>query len=358
MSLDPLVLDPRDRAHEPALHAWLAFQHAAAWRPAQAVEALRACGGDPVLAARRFDRDAATSAVVRSSGRALARAGAVLVPYPSNAYPWRLSRLRDPAPVLSVIGDVSALRDPAVAIVGARAATAYGRGVARRVAGALAGAGLVIVSGLARGIDAEAHQAALAAGGRTVAVQACGPDQVYPRAHRGLAARIAAQGAIVSELPPGAPPRPGHFPLRNRLISGMCATLVVVEARERSGSLISVRHALEQGADVFAVPGPIDAPTSAGPNRLLREGAWPLLGAADVLDLLGMPAAPAAPSRPAPASPAARAVLDALARAPATRDELARALDRVPEVLALALLELELEGRIVEDRDARWRIVA
>ena len=197
-------------------------------------------------------------------------------------------------------GDVDALAAPSVAIVGSRAATAYGLDTAYQLARDLARAGVVVVSGLARGIDGAAHRGALEAGGRTVAVLACGPDRVYPASHRGLARRIERQGAVVSELPLGTHPLPAFFPLRNRLISGMASAVVIVEARERSGSLITAGHAANQGVDVFAVPGPITAPTSAGPNRLLRDGAYVALEAADVLRELGIPV-------PAGASPAGSA---------------------------------------------------
>jgi DNA processing protein len=186
-----------------------------------------------------------------------------------------------------------------------------------------------------------------------VAFQACGPDRVYPAAHRGLARRIRAQGAVVSEFPPGSAPRREFFPLRNRLISGIARALIVVEARERSGSLVTAGHALDQGIDVFAVPGPIAAPTSRGTNRLIRDGACPLLELGDVLDALGWSAG-RAPVRPGPAA-APGAIEAALLAEPATRDELARRLERSPEQLALELLELELDGRVVEDRDGRLR---
>jgi DNA processing protein len=230
--------------------------------------------------------------------------------------------------------------------------------VARALARVLAGAGLVVVSGLARGVDAEAHEGALEAGGRTLAFQACGPDQVYPRAHRRLAASIAESGAVVSELPPGAPPLPQHFPLRNRLISGVSLAVVAVEAREKSGTLVTVRHAAEQGVDVLAVPGPIDAPTSRGTNRLLRDGAKLLLDVRDVLDAIGVRVelpAPRPRERGPGLSPLARAVLAALADAPSDRDGLCRRLQRRPAELAAALLELELAERIGEGRDGRLR---
>jgi DNA processing protein len=357
----PLVLDPRDPSAATAVDDWLAFQRGLALAPQAAVDALRRNGWDPraALAAGSGPTPAEAAPLPRAHAL-LARSGAVLVPYVSPAYPWRLARIADPAPVLSVTGDVSALSAPAVAVVGSRAATSYGRRVTRSLAGDLARAGLVIVSGLAHGIDAEAHRAALDAGGRTIAVQACGPDLVYPAAHRRLASRIAEAGAVMTELPPGTRPQRAHFPLRNRLISGLSRALVVVEARDRSGSLITVRHALNQGIDVFAVPGPVDAPTSVVPNRLLREGALPALDASDILDALALAPAPAERSRPEPeaVSPAAAGLLAVLARGPMSRDELARAVGEPPGAIAAAVLDLELEGRIAPDRDGRLRIVA
>ena len=277
------------------------------------------------------------------------------MPFCAAGYPWRLALLRDAPAALAIRGDASLLSARSVAIVGARAASAYGRGVARRLARELAEAGLVIVSGLARGIDAAAHEGALEGGGRTLAIQACGVEQIYPPEHRGLAERIVASGALLSELPPGTPPRSPFFPLRNRMISGLAEALVVVEARERSGSLHTVRHALDQGIDVLAVPGPVDAPTSLGPNRLLRDGAAPALDASDVLAALA-----AAPRRAAPLprerlAPELEAVLAALAHEPASRDALARRCELPARALAAVLLELELAGRIVEDRDGRLR---
>jgi DNA processing protein len=348
----PELLDPNDPAPgaRARLSAWLAFQRELAWRPRQAAERLErdpgawadALGGpeDPALSA-------------------LARLGLRGLPLPSPRYPARLRRLVDPAPLLWVQGDLTALAGPCVAIVGPRAPTAYGRTVARALARALASAGVVVVSGLARGVDAEAHEGALEAGGRTVAFQACGPDLVYPADHRGLAARIAASGALVSELPPGTPPLAPHFPLRNRLISGLSLAVVAVEARERSGTLVTVRHAAEQGVEVLAVPGPIDAPTSRGTNRLLRDGARPLLDVRDVLAAIGVEVELAPPrdaGAPAPGlSALAAAVLAALAEAPSDRDGLCRRLARGPAELAAALLELELGERIAEDRDGRLR---
>jgi DNA processing protein len=351
------ILDPRDRspAVRERVELWLRVQRALALHPAEAVAALRA-DPDPAALAEGGRGLRSTPADLRRARRALAAAGARLVPHPSSAYPDGLRRLSDAAPLLAVRGRPEALAGPCVAVVGARAATAYGREMARRLAGDLARAGVVVVSGLARGIDATAHEAALAAGGLTVAFQACGPDLVYPAAHRGLADRIALRGAVVSELPPGAPPRKAHFPLRNRLISGVSRAVVVVEARARSGSLVTARHALDQGLEVLAVPGPVTAPTSEGTNALLRDGAAPALDADDVLRAAGLePAPPTAPV--AAASEPDDAVVRALLERPCTRDELARRLALAPGALAARLLPLELDGRVAEDRDGRLRVV-
>jgi DNA processing protein len=347
----PELLDPNDPspAARAEVAAWLALQRELAWRPREAAQRLARAGA--ALAAYRGAAD--DPAIAQ-----LARLGVRGVPLPSPRYPERLRRLADPAPLLWVCGDPGVLVAPCVAIVGPRAPTSYGRSVARALARVLAGAGLVVVSGLARGVDAEAHEGALEAGGRTLAFQACGPDQVYPRGHRRLAARIAESGAVVSELPPGAPPLPQHFPLRNRLISGVSLAVVAVEAREKSGTLVTVRHAAEQGVDVLAVPGPIDAPTSRGTNRLLRDGAKLLLDVRDVLDAIGVRVelpAPRPRERGPGLSPLARAVLAALADAPSDRDGLCRRLQRRPAELAAALLELELAERIGEGRDGRLR---
>lgn len=366
----PAFLDPADPcpATSRALRRWLALQHALALRPQQAVgalardadpaRALRRAGAAP-LDARRLDADVAI----------LRRLGGVALPWTSPAYPEAARHLSDAAPLLLVRGDAGLLARPAVAVVGSRAASAYGRAVARRFAAELAAADLVIVSGLATGIDGVAHRAALEVGGATLAVQACGPDVVYPARHRGLAERIARSGAIVSEFPPGTQPRPGFFPLRNRLISAFSAAVLVVEARERSGSLVTASHAANQGIDVWAVPGPLGSPTSVGTNRLLYDGAYAAISPAVMLEKLRfqgvLPPAPA-PARSATTDaraairrPAASdALIAALLHQPMTRDELARALARPPQQLAPELLELELAGAVAEDRDGRLRVVS
>lgn len=347
------VLDPSDPA--PAARAevaaWLALQRELAFRPQQAAARL-AAGPGAALAAARVGPGAEAELA------ALARHGVRGLPLSSPRYPERLRRLADPALLLWVRGRLEALAGPSVAIVGPRAPTEYGRVVARTLARSLAGAGLVVVSGLARGVDCEAHEGALEAGGLTVAFQACGPDDVYPAGHARLAERIAESGAVVSELPPGTPPLAPHFPLRNRLISGLALAVVVVEARERSGSLVTARHAAAQGVEVLAVPGPIDAATSRGTNRLLRDGARILLEVRDVLEAIGAEVrlpGPGAPSRPPAATGLAETILACLAEGPLGRDALGRRLGQPPEALAAALLELELAERIAEDRDGRLR---
>jgi len=380
----PAVLDPADsdaRVHR-AVHSWLAVQAAFALRPEEACRAL-AASPDPEALLRSAPGAGLSEGELRRGARELARIRARLLPLPSPAYPERLRRLADAPPLLVVRGDPSLLGAPAVAIVGARAATHYGRTVARDLAARLARAGLVVVSGLAVGVDAAAHEGALEAGGLTVAFQACGPDRVYPAVHRRLADRIADAGAVVSELPLGTPPRSGHFPLRNRLISASSLGVVVVEARHRSGSLLTARHAADQGVDVFAVPGPITAPTSQGPNRLIQDGAIPLLIPADILEplsrTLSLPfdeprpgdeeALAAEPSvgevpraREVGGTPKGsdirRSILASLRDSPMTRDQLALRLGLSVSALALDLIRLELDGRVAEERDGRLRAIA
>ncbi|MBW3535055.1 MAG: DNA-processing protein DprA, partial [Gemmatimonadetes bacterium] len=200
------------------------------------------------------------------------RAGVRPLPLGAADYPATLLDLTGPPPVLFVRGDVALLSRPGVAVVGARAATAYGRRSAERIAHLLARNGIVVVSGLALGVDGAAHRAALEAGGPTVAVMGNGPDRVHPAAHRGLARRIAERGLLATELPPGAEARSHHFPKRNRILAALSRAVVVVEAARRSGALITARLAGEMGRDVLAVPGPMDATTSQGSNWLLAEG--------------------------------------------------------------------------------------
>ncbi|HEX2111937.1 MAG TPA: DNA-processing protein DprA [Gaiellaceae bacterium] len=260
-------------------------------------------------------------------------------------WPPLLEHLHDPPRQLYVRGDPSLLARPAVAIVGARRCSAYGAQVARSLARDLAGTDVTVVSGLARGIDGEAHRGALAAGGPTVAVLGCGIDVDYPARHAELARRIAETGAIVSEYPPGTEPAPWRFPARNRIVAGLAQATVVVEARERSGALITADFALELGREVFAVPGEITASLSTGANRLIRQGAAPLLSADDVLEALGVDRPGA---RPRAVCDGPRGVLALLADAPRSADELVRASGRPAADVAGELVELELAGRVTE----------
>ena len=217
-------------------------------------------------------------------------AGIEPVRWDDERYPPLLRTIVDPPPVLWVRGVTAVLARPAVAIVGSRAATPYALEVASRLAGELAERRMLVVSGLARGADGAAHRGCLAAGGASVAVLGSGPDLIYPPEHRELAASLCIDGAVVSELGPGAPPLPEHFPQRNRLISGISLAVVVVEANEKSGSLITARCALDQNRDVMAVPGSVLGGRNRGSHALLKDGATVVETADDILEELGWPA--------------------------------------------------------------------
>jgi DNA processing protein len=280
-------------------------------------------------------------------GQALAAAGVRWLARTSPDFPPLLRAIHDPPPGLFLRGhaEVELLRKPSAAVVGARACSPYGAQVARHLGRELAAAGLVVVSGLARGIDGEAHRGALEAGGLTVAVLGCGIDRNYPAAHGQLAARICERGLVVSEYAPGVEPAPWRFPARNRVIAGLAAATVVVEARERSGALITADLALEEGREVFAVPGEITSALSAGTNDLLRLGATPLTSSKDVLDLFDL-APRDAPQAEVGAE--AAAVLACLRDGSAGADEVVRATGLDAAAVAAALIELELAGLVSE----------
>jgi DNA processing protein len=261
-------------------------------------------------------------------------------------YPPLLAAIHDPPRELFLRGNGGAaiLARPSVAVVGARSCSSYGRSVARSLAREVAAAGLVVVSGMARGIDGEAHRGALEAGGTTVAVLGCGIDRDYPAAHAELARRIRDRGLVVSEYEPGVEPAPWRFPARNRIIAGLCAATVVVEARERSGALITADFALEEGRDVLAVPGEITSALSGGTNALLKLGAAPVTCAGDVLELFDLVHVR---PEPAPLGPAAEMLFERLRDGPRTADELVRASGVDPARASAALLELELARRVV-----------
>lgn len=276
------------------------------------------------------------------------RLGIAVLTLSDDAYPRLLREIPAPPPVLYLKGTLAEGDDRAVGVVGTRRFTPYGREVTTTLAGDLAAGGVTIVSGLARGIDGVAHQAALQAGGRTVAVLGCGPDVVYPPEHRNLAERIVEQGALLSEYPPGRQPDAQNFPARNRIISGLSLGVIVIEAPERSGALITADFAADQGRDVFVVPGSVLAAASAGTNRLLRDGARPVRSAADVLVDLGLDAEPdAAPVQQAlPLSEAERRLLAVLTREPQHIDEVAALADLPIAEASAYLTMLELHGAV------------
>jgi DNA processing protein len=288
--------------------------------------------------------------------------GVTLVALGEPDYPLRLQAIDDPPPLIAVRGRMAALARPTVAIVGSRNASAAGVKFTERLARELGGAGFIVVSGLARGIDAAAHRASIDSG--TVAVLAGGHDRLYPPEHEGLVDRLLAQGAAVSEMPMGWEPRGRDFPRRNRLISGLALGVVVVEAAQRSGSLITARMALEQGREVFAVPGsPID-PRAEGSNSLLKQGATLVTEAADVVSVLRPtigedaqlwsaplraeePDSPAAEAAVEPATDERTRIITLLGPAPVAIDDLIRIAASSPAIVRAVLLELDLAGRLV-----------
>lgn len=280
-----------------------------------------------------------------------------LLPYGDPAYPDPLARIHDPPAVLYVAGALESEDARAVALVGSRRASSQGVRFAERLAGELAQCGVTVVSGLAEGIDAAAHRGALRGGGRTLAVFGAGLDVVYPPRHGALAAAVLERGALLSELPLGSPPLAHHFPRRNRVISGLSLGVVVVEAAEKSGSLITALSALDQGREVFAVPGPPGAYNSRGAHRLLRMGAKLVESAADVLEELpsggGRPSAverPAGPEeeRELPLPEALRGLWAALESVPLHIDEVSARAGLGAAAASAGLMELCLRGAVDE----------
>lgn len=275
-------------------------------------------------------------------------AGIHVLTWDDARYPANLKSLDNSPPVLYVRGSFHEDDTWSVAIVGTRRASVYGREVTARLSGELARAGVTIISGLAIGIDTVAHRAALEAGRRTIAVLGSGVDQIYPPENRGLAAQIAANGAIISEYPLGTRPEANNFPPRNRVISGLSKAVVIVEAPRRSGALITARFAAEQGRDVFAVPGNIVNPGSAGCNELIQNGAAPLLSSQDVLDQLNLEHLVSVQhqQRLAPTDPAEDQLLGHLSHEPIHVDDLVRSAELSPPQVASLLTMLELKGLI------------
>jgi len=331
------------------------------WSWLSIAERLRACESPAAV----FDRLLAThwpsepdqrSALYARAHAAIDRAHArriTPVAWSDAAYPVALTTIADPPPVLWAHGSTTAFDAPAVAIVGARAASEYGLSVAERLAADLAARGLAIISGLARGVDSAAHRGALSAGGVTIGIMGSGVDVVYPREHAALARDLQQRGAVVSELVPGTPPLPQFFPMRNRIISGLSRAVVVIEAGEKSGSLITARCALEQGRDVLAVPGNVLSGRNRGAHALLRDGAKIVESADDILEELRMPslgpgpgAAPGAGHDPILAclTPGEPSDLDAIAERSGLTT--ARLLPR--------LFDLELQGAVARVGGGRF----
>jgi len=280
--------------------------------------------------------------------RRVAAVGAHILTWEDEGYPKLLAEIPDPPPVLYVRGELKPEDAWAVAVVGTRRASTYGREVTRRLVSVLAQSGVTIVSGLARGIDAVAHQTALEAGGRTIAVLGCGIDLVYPPEHRELARRIAAQGALVSEYPLGTQPEPGNFPPRNRIISGLSLGVVITEAGRDSGALITADYAAEQGRDVFAVPGSILSAGCAGTNRLIQDGAKPVLDAADILQELNltMIAEQKEARQVLPTTETEALILAHLSAEPVHVDDLTRAVGLPVAQVTSTLALMELKGMV------------
>jgi len=340
----------RSRRVGPATYLRLMVEHGGAGAALTALpELARAAGVD--------DYTPCPEPVALAELRAAHRAGARMLCLGDPDYPAALAEIADAPPLLWTKGRLDLLQRPLLALVGTRNASAMGTRMARRLAADLGAAGFVVVSGLARGIDALAHHAALDTG--TIAVMAGGLDCIYPAENTDLAADIAARGLMISEMPFGLEPQARHFPRRNRIVSGLSRAVIVVEAATRSGSLITARMALDQGREVMAVPGhPMDARAGGG-NLLIRDGATLVRGAEDILDALGQNSpiqrekrpsraqTPAAPHPPKlPDGGLEGAILALLGAAPVAEDQLIRDLGHPPRKIAQALAVLELSGRI------------
>lgn len=332
-----------------------------------AAQLLARAARDPRL--EELEHIAHDDARIAEDERWLETAGVSLLPATSPRYPPLLARLPDAPGVLFVRGNVDVLSDPQIAMVGSRNPTAGGRDTARVFAGFFARAGLGITSGLALGIDAASHEGALAAGGITIGVLGCGLDQMYPKEHRSLAERIAVTGAVISEFPPGVPALREHFPQRNRIIAGLSAGTLVVEAARRSGSLITARLAGAAGREVFAIPGSIHNPCVRGCHELIRQGAKLVESADDVLvelkislsdQLLAGDRNPGGKAqRKAPVlDKGFEILLDALAFEPASVDSLIERTGLNSESIASMLLILELDGHVAPHPGGRYSRMA
>lgn len=353
---------------ERTLTAWLRLESVPGLGPANLHELLAAFGDVNVILAAHSRQlaplvgerlaqaitqsatDPASQALIESTLLWLKQPGNHFLPCTCAQYPPQLRELPDAPAWLYVKGDPAWLQRPMLAVVGSRHATPQGLRDAAAFAQALSEAGLTIISGLALGVDTAAHEGGLSGLGSSVAVVGTGLDRVYPARNRTLAHRLAERGAIVSEFPLGTPPKAGHFPRRNRLISGLSSGVLVIEAALESGSLITARLAAEQGRDVFALPGSIHSPLSKGCHRLIKEGAKLADSANDVLEELAthlrFHQRPDTVADDRPADPPSDPLLDALAATPLTMDQLAERLSLTVDALSVRLLSAEMDGYI------------
>lgn len=296
------------------------------------------------------------SALLEKTWEKVLTKGIRILTWDDSDYPRSLREIDQSPPVLYVLGQLDALDQPAVAIVGTRRITQYGRQVSKELAAELAQRGILVVSGLARGVDAAAHQAALDAGGRTVAVLGSGVDQIYPPEHRKMADRIQTNGAIISDYPPGTLPEAGNFPPRNRLISGLSRAVVIVEAGDKSGALITAAFAADQGKEVFAVPGSLYAQQSRGTNRLIQEGAHIYLNPGDLFEMLNLTEVESFRSARAvlPADATEAQLFALLGREPLHVDELRLQSGLPVEVVSSSLTIMELKGMVRQVGSMRY----
>ena len=274
--------------------------------------------------------------------------GITILTWADEKYPARLKEIEQPPPILYLRGELLPEDDFAVAIVGTRRATPYGRQITEELASFLAANGVTVVSGLARGVDGLAHDAALKAGGRTVAVLGSGVDRIYPSENRALAEQIIARGALISDYPVGTAPESSNFPPRNRIISGLSLAVIVIEAGETSGALITAEFAAEQGREVFAVPGNILAPQSKGTNKLIQNGALPLLTTQDLTQALNLTRMSAQKSarKMLPADDVETKLMMALGSEPLHVDEIRSQTGLPVEKVSAALVMMELKGMV------------
>ena len=274
--------------------------------------------------------------------------GIKILTWQDEAYPGRLKEIDQPPPVLYIRGEYLPDDLFAVAIVGTRRVTAYGRQITEEISSFLAANGITVISGLARGVDAIAHQSTLKAGGRTIAVLGCGVDKIYPPEHRGLAEQMMERGAIISDYALGTPPDASNFPPRNRIISGLSLAVVVVEAGETSGALITAEFAAEQGREVFAVPGSILAPQSKGTNKLIQTGALPLLSMDDLMQALDLTRVgeQKAARKVIPADETEARLMNVLGSEPLHVDEIRNQAELPIEKVSATLALMELKGMV------------